>query len=76
MTLSTTYILLAVIAFALIPIVPQIMRLRIRVLRWLHWRWMADLHQNHFVAFVLAARLILAVVGAALLVLGFAGLNQ
>ena len=64
------YITGAVIAFVLVPFVPAIMRLRIRVLRCIHWRWLADLHQNHFVGFVLAARIILVAVGVVLLVIG------
>ncbi len=60
-------IIVAVIIVALIPIVPNMIKLRIWVLRKLHLKWFADLHENHFRGFTLAVRVIFAVLAMVLI---------
>ena len=56
---------LAILLLALIPVVPKMLRLRIRVLRWMHWDWAADWLEKHFEKAVLFRRV--ALLGVALL---------
>lgn len=62
---------LAVLSLILIPFAPQLLRLRIRILRWLRWQWAVNLLENHFQAWVLFARILLLVIGALLLYFGW-----
>jgi hypothetical protein len=39
---------LAILVVALMPLVPPAVRLRIRVLRWIGWKWAANLLENNF----------------------------
>ena len=69
MQAQTYYIIGAVIMFGLIPLVPKMMNFRIFVFRKLHWNWLADLHEKHFKGLVMAVRIIIATIGAILLLL-------
>ena len=61
---------LAVLALFLIPLAPKLVRLRIRILRWLHWDWAVNLLEKHFDGWVLFFRIVLFVIAA---VLSYAG---
>ena len=50
---------IAILSIILIPVVPKLLRLRLKFLRWLHWDWAANLLENHFQAWVLFARIAL-----------------
>ena len=63
---STWLLIVAAIIVGMILIVPQVLRLRIKVFCFLHWRWLANWHQDHFGGLVIAARIILAVIAAIL----------
>lgn len=71
MNATILFVVIAAACFAMVPFVPAIMRLRIRILRFFHWRWLADLHQNHFDGFVLSARIVIFLAGVTALVLAF-----
>ncbi len=68
---QTYYLIVAAILFVLIPLVPQMMRLRISVLRWLRWTWLADRHERHIEGLVTAVRIILLALAVYLVVLAF-----
>jgi len=51
---------------------PQLVRIRIRILRWLGWSWAANLLENHFQTWVLIFRVFLIVAAAVLLYIGLA----
>ena len=70
---TTYYFILSAIVFSMVLIVPKMLQLRIRVLRFMHWNWFADWHQRNFGGFVIAARIILGCLGFMLLYLGFTG---
>ena len=48
---------------ALLPIVPQMVEFRIRVLEWIGWTSMAELHQNAFSQIVISVRVVLVLLG-------------
>ena len=62
---------IAIVLLILIPFVPQLVRLRIRILKWLHWNWAVNLLENHFPARVLFFRIALFVIAAVLLFFGW-----
>ena len=64
------YIGLAVIIVGLIPIVPKMMTLRIKFFRFLHWNWLANLHEKYYNGIVIAVRCILLAIAIVLLILG------
>lgn len=57
---------LAVVFLILIPFTPQLVRLRIRTLRWIHWSWAANLLESHFQGWVVFVRVLLVVIATAL----------
>ena len=61
---------LAILALILIPSVPQLLRLRIRFFRWVHWQWAADVHEKYFDSLVLGIRIGLFLIAAVLLYVG------
>ncbi len=63
----TVLFALAILSLILIPLVPKLLRLRIRFLRWLHWNWAANLLEDHFDRWVWIFRTILFVIAAVLL---------
>ena len=67
---STALILLAVVVLALIPIVPKMVALRVRVLRFVRLNRLADWHERHTGAITLAVRVMLGVLAAVLVYLG------
>ena len=66
--------LLFTIAFVfviLIPFAPQLVRLRIRIHRWLHWNWSVNLRESHFRGWVLFFRIILFVIAVVVFYIGW-----
>lgn len=63
---------IAIVLLILIPFMPQLVRIRIRILRWLGWSWAANLLENHFQTWVLIFRVFLIVAAAVLLYIGLA----
>jgi len=48
---------IVILSIILIPVMPKLLRLRLRFLRWIPWTWAADLLENHFQGWVLFARI-------------------
>ena len=61
----------AVLFLILIPFAPQLVRLRIRFLRWLHWNWAVNLLESHFQGRVLFVRIILFFIAAVFFYIGW-----
>ena len=66
---------LVILALALIPFAPQLLRLRLRFLRWIHWDWAANLLEKHFGRWVMLFRIVLIVIAVVLLYLGWGNLR-
>jgi hypothetical protein len=62
----------AILLLILIPLAPMLVRLRIRILRWIHWTWAADLLERNFEAWVLFFRILLFVAAIVLAYIGWA----
>jgi hypothetical protein len=60
----------------MIPLAPKLVRLRIRILRWLGWDWAVNLLEKHFDGWVLFFRKTLFVVAAVLLYVGWEDLRD
>ena len=65
----------ATLLLILVRIAPKLLRLRIRLLRWLRWSWAANLLENHFDGWVLFLRIVLIGIAAVFLVLGLESLG-
>ncbi len=63
---------LAILSLILIPLAPNLVRLRIRFLKWIHWNWAVNLLERHFQGWVLLFRIILFVIAAMLFYAGWA----
>jgi len=61
----------AIVVLILIPFAPQLVRLRIRFFRWLHWNWAVNLLESHFQSWVVFLRTLLFVIAAFLLYVGW-----
>ncbi|MCY4056672.1 MAG: hypothetical protein OXG44_01590 [Gammaproteobacteria bacterium] len=62
---------IAVLCLLAIPWVPQLVRLRIRFLRWIHWEWGARLLEDHFAGWCSFFRVAFAVLAVVLLFIGW-----
>ena len=62
---------IAILLLVLIPFAPTLVRLRIRILRWLHWNWAVNLLESHFQSWVVFLRTLLFVIAAFLLYVGW-----
>ncbi len=69
--MNLLFFAIALVLLVLIPFAPKLLRLRIRVFRWLQWSWAANLLENHFQLWVLAFRIILIVATAVFLYFGW-----
>jgi hypothetical protein len=67
---------LAVFSLVLIPLAPKLVRLRIRILRWLHWDWAVNLLEKYFDGWVLFFRMVLFVVAVVLFYAGWEDLRD
>jgi hypothetical protein len=63
------YAIIAAILIILIPIVPKMVRVRIAVLRWLRWNWLAELHERGFNPIVITVRIFMLAIATYLFVL-------
>lgn len=70
---SVYYFLVAAVLLALIPIVPKMITLRIRVLRFLRWKTLASWHERNFRGFVIGVRLTMAVIALTLITIASTG---
>ncbi|SVA94343.1 uncharacterized protein METZ01_LOCUS147197 [marine metagenome] len=61
---------IAMLALVLIPVVPKMVRLRIRFFRWIHWDWSADVLEEHFERWVFFFRIALLGVATVLFLIG------
>ena len=61
---------LAILALLLIPLVPQLLLLRIRIFRLLNWQWAVNVHERFFDGLVTGIRIGLVFVAAILLYFG------
>ncbi len=66
---------LAILSLALIPFAPQLLRLRLRFLRWIHWDWAANLLEEYLDRWVMLLRIALIVIAAVLLYFGWESLR-
>jgi hypothetical protein len=66
---------LAILSLTLIPLAPNLVRLRIRFLRWLRWNWAVNLLETHFDRCVLLRRIALLVVAVVLFYIGWEDLH-
>lgn len=64
------YLAVAIIMIVCLPLVPNLLRLRIIILRWLRLKWFADFHARHFDRFVLVVRIIMVPIIIFLIVRG------
>ena len=61
-----------ILCLILIPFAPELMRLRIRFFRWVHWTWAVSVLERHFRRWVLFFRIVLLLIAALLLSVGWA----
>lgn len=59
------------LALALAVIMPKLLRLRLRVLKWMHWTWAVNLLEEHFDFWVLFGRVMLLVVAVVVALIAF-----
>jgi hypothetical protein len=67
---------LAILSLILIPFAPKLVRLRIRILRWLHWDWAVNLLEKQFDGWVWFFRIVLLVIAAVLNYIGWEDLHE
>jgi len=70
------YLIVAVVMIAFLPMVRNMIRMRIIVLRWLRWKWLADFHEHNIDRLVPIARLIMSAIAIVLIILAFGGLHS
>ena len=58
--------------FALAFAMPEVMRLRIRFFKWIHWTWAVRVHEEHFERMVLFRRIVLVGLAGVLFLFGVA----
>jgi hypothetical protein len=68
---SWVFYLIAAVLLVLIPFMPALVRIRIRLLRWIHWYSLADLLENHFENWVLVFRVVVFVLSVVLVLFGW-----
>ena len=74
--MGTVIFAIAILSLILMPLAPKLLRLRIRILRWLHWNWAVNLLEKHFDRWVLLIRIILFVIAAVLFYVGWEDLRD
>ena len=62
---------IAILLLILIPFAPKLVRLRIRILRWLHWYWAVNLLEQHFQGWVVFFRVMLFLLAILMLYIGW-----
>ena len=66
------YLIVAIVMIAFLALVRNMIRMRIIVLRWLRWKWLADFHENNIDRLVPVARIMMTAIAMILIVLAFA----
>jgi hypothetical protein len=66
------FFVIALVFLVLMAFMPNVIRLRIMILRWLHWNRLADMKENHFLTLVLIGRIVLIVAAVVCLYFGWA----
>ena len=61
---------IAILFLILIPFAPQLVRLSIRFLRWLHWSWAVNVLESHFQGWVVFFRIVLFLIAVFLFYVG------
>jgi len=72
----TVLFAVAVLLLVLMALTPELVRLRIRIFRWLQLNWAANLLEKHFDSWVMLFRIILFLVAAVLLYAGWEDLRH
>lgn len=62
---------IAILFLILIPFAPNLVRLRIRILRWFHWNWAVNLLEDHFQGWVVFFRVALFFFAIMMLYIGW-----
>ena len=57
---------------ALATVAPKLMRLRIKVFKWIHWTWAVRVLEEHFERWVLVIRIVLLGLAVVLFLFGVA----
>lgn len=65
------FTIIAILLLILIPFAPKLVRLRIRIMRWLNWTWAVNLLERHFDAWVVFFRVMLFLLAIVLLYIGW-----
>ena len=71
MTQETAFLILAFILVFLVIIMPKVIEMRIRILRWLRWNRLANWHERNMKVLVPVMRVLLSVLVVILIVLAF-----
>jgi hypothetical protein len=74
MSQSLVLVILAAIMLLLVPIIPKMISLRIRILHWLKLHRLADWHQRYSKGISVFVRVVLVVLAGYLLYIGVPGL--
>ena len=67
---------LAALSLILIPLAPKLVRLRIKIMRWLGWNWAVNLLEKHFDFWVMFVRVFLIVIAVVLFLAGWRDLQD
>lgn len=67
---------LAALSLILIPLAPKLVRLRIRIMKWLGWNWAVNLLEKYFEGWVWFFRVILFVIAVLLILAGWRDLHE
>ncbi len=70
MTQATYLTVVGLVILALVSVVPYMLDLRIRVLRFLRWNSLADWHERHVAGLIVGVRITLAIIGLIVLIIG------
>ena len=73
MSQNILFFMMAALFLCLIPLVPRLLNLRIRVLRFIHWNWLAELHERFFDRLVVIIRVMMSIGVFILLFFGVKG---
>lgn len=74
--MNAIFFLLAALALVLVPLAPQLVRIRIRIFRWIGWDWGVRVLEKHFDTWVRFVRILLVVIAAVLAYLGWTELGD
>ncbi len=67
MTQDTALIIVAIVLILMTPIVPNMVRLRVKFLRWIKWNSIAAWHERNIKALTLVGLIIMVVIAVCLI---------